>query len=152
MTPSAGGSAKGIFPAGLPWTTICGGSADDHCGGELRHPRRVDRGPGQCVCKPRRPAKGFVGPGVHALHAAQLDPRGRDAPTDADTEETPGGQDTARFPQDSSAALTREKIVKAAVRIVDRDGLAALSMRRLGAALGVDPMAIYYHLPNKAAL
>ncbi len=40
----------------------------------------------------------------------------------------------------------------AAVRIVDTDGLAALSMRRLGAALGVDPMAIYYHLPNKAAL
>jgi AcrR family transcriptional regulator len=25
-------------------------------------------------------------------------------------------------------------------------------MRHLGAALGVDPMAIYYHLPNKAAL
>lgn len=54
--------------------------------------------------------------------------------------------------KDSSAALTREKIVKAAVQIVDRDGLAALSMRHLGTALGVDPMAIYYHLPNKAAL
>jgi AcrR family transcriptional regulator len=53
---------------------------------------------------------------------------------------------------DSTAALTREKIVKAAVQIVDKDGLAALSMRHLGAALGVDPMAIYYHLPNKAAL
>jgi len=48
--------------------------------------------------------------------------------------------------------LTREKIVKAAMQIVDRDGLEALSMRHLGAALGVDPMAIYYHLPNKAAL
>ena len=54
--------------------------------------------------------------------------------------------------RDSAAALTREKIVKAAVQIVDRDGLAALSMRHLGALLGVDPMAIYYHLPNKAAL
>ena len=53
---------------------------------------------------------------------------------------------------DSGAALTREKIVKAAMRIVDTEGLAALSMRHLGAALGVDPMAIYYHLPNKAAL
>ena len=53
---------------------------------------------------------------------------------------------------DSSAALTREKIVKAAVEIVDRDGLAALSMRHLGAALGVDPMAVYHYLPNKAAL
>jgi TetR/AcrR family transcriptional regulator, tetracycline repressor protein len=54
--------------------------------------------------------------------------------------------------EDSSAALTRQKIVKAAVQIVDKEGLAALSMRHLGAALGVDPMAIYYHLPNKAAL
>ncbi|HVO37854.1 MAG TPA: TetR/AcrR family transcriptional regulator C-terminal domain-containing protein [Spirochaetia bacterium] len=54
--------------------------------------------------------------------------------------------------RDSSAALTREKIVTAALQILDRDGLAALSMRRLGSLLGVDPMAIYYHLPNKAAL
>lgn len=48
--------------------------------------------------------------------------------------------------------LTRERIVSAALSIVDCDGLAALSMRRLGAALGVDPMAIYHHVPNKAAL
>jgi len=54
--------------------------------------------------------------------------------------------------RDSSSALTREKIVRAALQIVDREGLPALSMRRLGAGLGVDPMAIYYHLPNKAAL
>jgi AcrR family transcriptional regulator len=36
--------------------------------------------------------------------------------------------------------------------IVDREGLKALSMRRLGAELGVDPMAVYYHIPNKEAL
>ncbi|MGO9308582.1 MAG: TetR/AcrR family transcriptional regulator [Spirochaetia bacterium] len=53
---------------------------------------------------------------------------------------------------DSAAALTRDKIVRAAVQIVDRDGLAALSMRHLGAALGVDAMAIYYYVPKKAAL
>jgi AcrR family transcriptional regulator len=35
---------------------------------------------------------------------------------------------------------------------VDKEGLPALSMRRLGASLGVDPMAIYHYLPNKAAL
>jgi TetR/AcrR family transcriptional regulator, tetracycline repressor protein len=52
----------------------------------------------------------------------------------------------------SASALTREKIVKAAVQIVDKEGLAALSMRHLGAALGVDPMAVYHYLPNKAAL
>jgi TetR/AcrR family transcriptional regulator, tetracycline repressor protein len=50
------------------------------------------------------------------------------------------------------APLTRESIVHTALEIVDRQGLAALSMRRLGAELGVDPMAAYYHIPNKEAL
>jgi len=48
--------------------------------------------------------------------------------------------------------LTRDSLVKAALAIVDRDGLSALSMRKLGAELGVDPMAAYRHLPNKEAL
>ena len=48
--------------------------------------------------------------------------------------------------------LARERIVEAAVRIIDDSGLEALSMRRLGEALGVNPMAAYYHVPNKAAL
>ena len=58
----------------------------------------------------------------------------------------PGERDKAR------PALTREAIITAALRIVDKEGLQALSMRHLGSALGVDPMAIYYHIPNKAAL
>jgi AcrR family transcriptional regulator len=48
--------------------------------------------------------------------------------------------------------LARERIVEAAVKIIDDEGLEALSMRRLGTALGVNPMAAYYHVPNKAAL
>ena len=48
--------------------------------------------------------------------------------------------------------LDRERIVEAAMTIIDEDGLEALSMRRLGTALGVNPMAAYYHVPNKAAL
>jgi TetR/AcrR family transcriptional regulator, tetracycline repressor protein len=48
--------------------------------------------------------------------------------------------------------LTRERVLAAALAIVDREGLAKLSMRRLGADLGVDPMAVYHYLPNKAAL
>ncbi len=38
------------------------------------------------------------------------------------------------------------------MRIVDAYGLEGLTMRRLGADLGVDPMAIYGHIPDKAAL
>jgi len=48
--------------------------------------------------------------------------------------------------------LARESIVGAAIKIIDGEGLDALSMRRLGAELGVNPMAAYYHVPNKAAL
>ncbi len=51
-----------------------------------------------------------------------------------------------------SFPLQRGRIVAAALDLVDREGLQALSMRRLGAELGVDPMAVYYHLPNKQAL
>ena len=52
----------------------------------------------------------------------------------------------------SALPLERKLIVSTALRIVDRHGLKALSMRRLGSELGVDPMAVYYHLPNKQAL
>lgn len=48
--------------------------------------------------------------------------------------------------------LTLARIDAAALALVDEGGLAALSMRRLGAALGVDPMAIYHHVPSKQAL
>jgi AcrR family transcriptional regulator len=51
-----------------------------------------------------------------------------------------------------STPLTRARIVSTALALVDRDGLGALSMRRLGTELGVDPMAVYYHIPNKEAL
>jgi len=49
-------------------------------------------------------------------------------------------------------ALDRRRILETALRFVDRYGLEALSMRKLGAELGVEAMALYYHVPNKAAL
>lgn len=48
--------------------------------------------------------------------------------------------------------LSRERIVDTALALVDAEGLEALSMRRLGTELGMDPMAVYYYIPNKAAL
>lgn len=45
--------------------------------------------------------------------------------------------------------LTREVLTATALRIVNSHGLDALSMRRLGLELGVDPMAAYRHIPNK---
>jgi TetR/AcrR family transcriptional regulator, tetracycline repressor protein len=55
-------------------------------------------------------------------------------------------------PSAGEETLTRERIVEAALSLVDEQGMEALSMRRLAKELGVDPMAIYHHLPNKRAL
>jgi AcrR family transcriptional regulator len=51
-----------------------------------------------------------------------------------------------------SAKITRDVVLAAALEIIDRDGVDALSMRRLARALGRDPMILYRHAPNKAAL
>lgn len=50
------------------------------------------------------------------------------------------------------AGLTREVILEAAVRLVDREGLAGLSMRRLGAEVGVEAMTLYHHFTNKESV
>ena len=50
------------------------------------------------------------------------------------------------------SALSREKIVGQAVDLIDATGVAELSMRKLGSALGFEAMALYRHYPNKAAL
>jgi TetR/AcrR family transcriptional regulator, tetracycline repressor protein len=49
-------------------------------------------------------------------------------------------------------ALSRERILRAALAIVDREGLEAISMRRVGEALGVEAMSLYNHVANKAAI
>ncbi|TXS42888.1 TetR/AcrR family transcriptional regulator [Streptomyces sp. t39] len=48
--------------------------------------------------------------------------------------------------------LSRERVLAAALEVVDREGLSALSMRRLGAELGVEAMALYRYASSKDAL
>ena len=48
--------------------------------------------------------------------------------------------------------LTTQRVVEAAIELVDRSGLGALTMRRLGATLGVEAMSLYKHVANKEAL
>jgi AcrR family transcriptional regulator len=52
----------------------------------------------------------------------------------------------------SSTPLSRDAIVDAAIELIERDGPAALSMRRLGAALGVEAMSLYHHIDGREAL
>lgn len=55
-------------------------------------------------------------------------------------------------PRAGQEPLTRDGILREALRIVDEEGMRALSMRRLAAELGVNPMSIYHHLPGKGAV
>jgi AcrR family transcriptional regulator len=48
--------------------------------------------------------------------------------------------------------LTLRQIVDAAVALADRDGLAALSMRRVAGELGVGTMSLYRYVPGKGEL
>jgi AcrR family transcriptional regulator len=51
-----------------------------------------------------------------------------------------------------SRGLSDERILDAALALVDERGLAALTTRTLGLRLGVDPTAIYRHFRNKDEL
>jgi AcrR family transcriptional regulator len=46
-------------------------------------------------------------------------------------------------------ALTRERILRTAINLADRDGIESLSMRKLGRKLGVEAMSLYNHCQNK---
>ena len=48
--------------------------------------------------------------------------------------------------------LTRERVLHAAVELADREGVGAVSMRRLGQELGVEAMSLYTHVRNKEDL
>jgi len=48
--------------------------------------------------------------------------------------------------------LTRERIVEAALAVVEEDGLAAFSTRKLGQRLRCEAMSIYHHFPSKQHL
>jgi TetR/AcrR family transcriptional regulator, tetracycline repressor protein len=48
--------------------------------------------------------------------------------------------------------LNRDRVLYEAMRLVDDDGLDALSLRTLAARLGVQAPTLYWHVKNKAAL
>src|SRR6266850_7101186 len=50
---------------------------------------------------------------------------------------------TARLP------LSRDRILQAALELVDDAGIESLTMRKLGQVLGFEAMSLYNHVPNK---
>lgn len=52
----------------------------------------------------------------------------------------------------SRQPLSRERVLEAAIRVADRGGVEAISMRRVAQDLGVEAMSLYHHVPNKDAV
>lgn len=45
--------------------------------------------------------------------------------------------------------LTRERVIEAAITLIDRDGLEAFTLRRLATEVGVETMSLYNHIANR---
>ena len=52
-------------------------------------------------------------------------------------------------PSKPRPSLSKERVLQAAVILADEIGIASLSMRKLGQALGVEAMSLYRHVANK---
>ncbi len=74
-------------------------------------------------------------------------PEGADVISDVDADVVAGKE-----PPSARTHLTRERIVAAAVIYIHDSGLAGMTMRRLGARLGVEAMALYRYVPGKEDL
>jgi len=55
-------------------------------------------------------------------------------------------------PTQPRSPLSRERVLRAAIAFADESGIEALSMRKLGEAVGVEAMSLYNHVANKSAL
>ncbi|ATL72262.1 TetR/AcrR family transcriptional regulator C-terminal domain-containing protein [Nocardia terpenica] len=75
-----------------------------------------------------------------------------ESPINRKTARSAKGRSGRPAPGRGDRPVTREAVLAAALEIVDRDGVDGLSMRRLADAVGRDPMVIYRHVPNKAAV
>lgn len=64
----------------------------------------------------------------------------------------PRRKSTPRGKPETRAPLTRERIASAALALIDEGGVDGLTMRSLGASLGVEAMALYHHFASKGAL
>ena len=48
--------------------------------------------------------------------------------------------------------LSKERVLRAAIKVADEGGIESLTMRKLAEELGVEAMSLYYHVANKEAV
>src|SRR5262249_37871275 len=102
---------------------------------------------------PLAAAQGDLDAGRRVLDACGRDARDRQGDGGEEREQDGHAVSLARYlygvKMRRKRTLTRDRVVEAALELIDGDGLGALSMRRLGAALGVEGMALYTHVRDK---
>jgi len=59
---------------------------------------------------------------------------------------------TGRATKKRTQPVSIDEIAETALRILDEEGLEALTMRRLAGEIGVQPMTLYRYLPDKEAI
>jgi AcrR family transcriptional regulator len=74
-------------------------------------------------------------------------------PNDGSTEPLPAVPEPAwRTAARARVPITREAILDAALRVMDREGMDGLSMRRVAEELGTGAASLYWHVHNKGEL
>ncbi|MEI4273761.1 TetR/AcrR family transcriptional regulator C-terminal domain-containing protein [Klenkia sp. LSe6-5] len=97
-----------------------------------------DQGPGESGAL----ADGGVAPPDHPADSDLPENRG----------ERPAHEATGPLDLGTRVPLDRERIVRGAIEFIDTQGLPLLTMRRLGAALGVEAMSLYRYVPSRDEL
>ena len=59
-----------------------------------------------------------------------------------------GSEPTAQY----RLPVTKERVFRAAIVVADAGGIESLTMRKVADELDVEPMSLYYHVANKAAI
>src|SRR3954462_13506773 len=74
-----------------------------------------------------------------------------ESPSERSSQRPPGGGSAAR-PRGRPPTIDRETVLDTAIRLLDAEGVEALTMRRLASELGVSAMRPYRHFHSKDAL
>ncbi|WP_239487783.1 TetR/AcrR family transcriptional regulator [Streptomyces durocortorensis] len=133
----------------MPWSAGRG-SADSV--GRFARPaplsRAMEKTPAAAMTTAAPTAAKFI-PCVKASRAAASTASAVRSGSRAATAVAASGRELGSAPQ---RGLTRDRVIRAAIALVDSEGLAALSMRRVATDFGVSTMALYRHVPSKGEL
>jgi len=88
------------------------------------------------------------------MNSGDAAPKTAGAAVAPDAEPAPGGDsaEVGAGRRSARGSLNRNRILEAALALMEREGLHELSMRRLGRELGVEAMALYRYTPSREIL